>query len=220
MNRVCSEVGAETLYMGAWRSRTANKKRGAEEINKSYQRIKSLLDNLLTANPGSVTAFDVDRFNHAFLCLHPWIKVTEHCRSVFTFDACHSKSSYRGVFLGTSTIEGEGKLVPVAFAICSIENSNNWAWFCELLHTALPTINTNETVIISDREKGIADVVRTELPNAFHAHCVWYIEKMSIRSSELNLGALHIEDFENIMKDISKLHAEAAIYLNEIPPET
>ncbi|KAF0532286.1 hypothetical protein F8M41_011329 [Gigaspora margarita] len=126
MNRVRSEVGAEASYMGAWRSKAANKK---------YGKMKS------------ITAFEIDaenRFNRVFLCLHPWIQATEHCKSIFTFDACHSKSSYKGVYLGVSTIEDEGKLIP----------------------------------------------------------------------------ALHVEDFENIMKDIFKLHTEAAIYLNEIPPET
>jgi len=72
---------------------------------------------------------------------------------VFTFDACHSKSSYKGVYFSVNAIDGEGKLVPIAFAICSVENSDNWMWFCEHLRTALPLMNTIKTVIISDREK-------------------------------------------------------------------
>ncbi|CAG8845630.1 22766_t:CDS:2, partial [Gigaspora margarita] len=130
---------------------------------------------------------------------------TEHCRSVFTFDACHSKSSYKDVYLGANTIEGEGKLV-----------------------LTLPTINTNENIIISDHEKGIANAVQTELPNVFHTHCVWHIEKNVNTKFRTKLGGkiwaiakvLHVEDFENIIKDISKLYTEAAIYFNEILPET
>ncbi|CAG8767181.1 6600_t:CDS:2, partial [Acaulospora morrowiae] len=94
--------------MNRLHSEVANRKRGIEEIEKSYQHIKSLLDNLSNENPGS-----------------PWIEATEHCRPVFTFDACHSKSSYKGVYLSVSIIEGENKLVPIAFAICAIENSDN-----------------------------------------------------------------------------------------------
>ncbi|CAG8822992.1 17766_t:CDS:1, partial [Dentiscutata erythropus] len=63
VNRVRSEVGAEASYMTAWRSRAANKKRKAEEIDRSYQCIKPLFDDLLIANPGSITSFEVDDEN-------------------------------------------------------------------------------------------------------------------------------------------------------------
>ncbi|CAG8853723.1 35617_t:CDS:2, partial [Gigaspora margarita] len=46
---------------------------------------------------------------------------------------------------------------------------------------------------------GILDTVQTKLPNTFHAHCV-----------------LHIEEFDEIMKEISNLNKEASIYLSEI----
>ncbi|CAG8801595.1 8147_t:CDS:2, partial [Dentiscutata erythropus] len=231
INRVRSEVGAETSYMAAWRSRAANKKRKANEIDESYQRIKPLLDNLLIENPESIISFEVDnenQFIRAFLCLWPWIKAAEYCRPVFTLDTCHSKSSYKGVYFGLSAIDGEGKLVPIAFAVCSVENSNNWMWFCENLHTALPIINTNETVIISDREKGISDAVQAKLSNAFHAHCVWHIEKNVNTKFRTKLGgkiwaaakALNAEDFDNIMEEISSLHIEAANYLREIHSAT
>ncbi|CAG8528783.1 22275_t:CDS:2 [Gigaspora margarita] len=231
INRVRSEVGAETSYMAAWRSRAANKKRGLEDVDKSYQCIKPQLDNLLIENPGSIMAFEIDtenRFTCAFLCLSPWIKAVEHCRPVFTFDACHSKSSYKGVYFSASAIDGEGKLVPIAFAICSLENSNNWTWFCEYLYKAFPLLNTNETVIISDREKGISDAIQTKLPNAFHAHCVWHIEKNINTKFKTKLvskiwaaaKALHVKDFDDTMEEISDTHAEATVYLNEIPPAT
>ncbi|CAG8834031.1 5103_t:CDS:1, partial [Gigaspora margarita] len=58
MNRVHSEVRAKTSYMAAWISKAINEKCSIEEINKSYQRIKLLLDNLLMENPGSITAFE------------------------------------------------------------------------------------------------------------------------------------------------------------------
>ncbi|CAG8816407.1 21146_t:CDS:2, partial [Dentiscutata erythropus] len=182
-------------------------------------------------NPGSITSFEVDdenRFVRAFLCLIPWIKATEYCRPVFTLDACHSKSSYNGVYFCANVIEGDGKLVPVAFAIGSVENSSNWAWFCENLNVALPLINTNESVIISDREKGISDAVYSKLPNAFHAYCVWHIEKNVNTKFRTKLDgkiwaaakALHIEGFAEIMEEIFNMHAEAAAYLNEIPSAT
>ncbi|CAG8592440.1 15351_t:CDS:2 [Gigaspora margarita] len=55
MNCVYSEVGAETSYMAAWKSHAINKKRNAEEINKSYQ--------FAYGNLGNITAFEVDADN-------------------------------------------------------------------------------------------------------------------------------------------------------------
>ncbi|CAG8799252.1 14453_t:CDS:2, partial [Dentiscutata erythropus] len=200
VNRVRSEVGAEASYMAAWRSRAANKRRRAAKVDENYQRIKPLLDNLLLANPGSIIAFEINannRFERAFLCLWSWIKAAEHCIHVFTLDACHSKSNYKGVYLSASVVDGEGKLVPIAFAVCSVENSNNWMWFCEHLCIALSRMNSNETVIISDREK-------TKLGGK-----IWAAAK-----------ALHIKDFDDIMEEIFNMHTEAATYLNEIPHAT
>ncbi|CAG8793352.1 2027_t:CDS:2, partial [Dentiscutata erythropus] len=40
---------------------------------------------------------------------------------------------------------GEEKFVPIAFTIASVENSDNWIWFCENLYKALPLMNSNES---------------------------------------------------------------------------
>ncbi|KAF0515738.1 hypothetical protein F8M41_017273 [Gigaspora margarita] len=152
----------------------------ADEENKSYQCIKLLFNNLLIANP----------------------RTTEQCRSVFTFDACHSKLCYKGVYLGASTIEGEGKLVLVAFATCLFENSNNWAM-------------------------SIADAVRTELLNAFHANSVWHIEKNVNTKFRTKLGpsqfthfTYHITTLKNAyMESVYPVDAEMCLPDNRtLPP--
>ncbi|CAG8739377.1 27988_t:CDS:2, partial [Dentiscutata erythropus] len=73
------------------------------------------------------------------------LEAAEYYRTVYTLDACHSKSSYRGVYFCANAIEGEGKFVPIAFAIAFVENSDNWIWFCENLYKALPLMNSNES---------------------------------------------------------------------------
>ncbi|CAG8553516.1 10696_t:CDS:1 [Scutellospora calospora] len=63
VNHIRSEAGVKTSYMAAWRSLIANKKCKAEEIDKGYQYIKPLLDNLLTANLGNIFSFETDAKN-------------------------------------------------------------------------------------------------------------------------------------------------------------
>ena len=72
MNRVRSEVEPRRHIWLLGEVKPLLKKRGVEEINQSYQRIKSLLHNLLMENPGSITAFEVDvedRFTRAFVLI-------------------------------------------------------------------------------------------------------------------------------------------------------
>ncbi|CAG8775674.1 14145_t:CDS:2, partial [Ambispora leptoticha] len=67
--------------------------------------------------------------------------------------------------------------------------------------------------------------VYSKLSNAFHAYCVWHIEKNVNTKFRTKLDgkiwaaakALHIEGFAEIMEEIFNMHAEAAAYLNEIP---
>ncbi|CAG8434550.1 6928_t:CDS:2 [Scutellospora calospora] len=172
VNHLCTEVGAEASYMKAWRSQAINKKHSAEEIEKSYQHINSLLNNLLIENSESVTTF---------------------------------KSSYKDVYFSVSMINSKNRLVPIAFAICSVKNSNNWTWFCEHLHMTFPFMNMIKTIIISDRKKHIEKNVNTKFKTKLGGK-IWAVAK-----------ALHVEEFNKIIEEISDLHEEASIYLSKIP---
>ncbi|KAF0505204.1 Mutator-like transposase [Gigaspora margarita] len=140
VNRLRSEVGAEASYMKAWRSRANNKKGGAEEIEKSYQHINSLLDNLLIENPESVTAFEVDDKTNLLVHFYAY---------------------------------GHGlKLLNIA-GLC--------------LHLTLVT--QNQVTRLGGK--------------------IWAAAK-----------ALHVEEFDKIMEEISNLNEEASIYLSKIPSAT
>ncbi|CAG8734023.1 15745_t:CDS:2, partial [Dentiscutata erythropus] len=86
-------------------------------------------------------------------------------------------------------------------------------------------IENPESVIAFE---GILDTVQTKLPNTFHAYCIWHIEKNINTKFKTKLGdkiwavakALHIKEFNKIIKEISDLHEEASIYLSEIPSTT
>ena len=51
----------------------------------------------------------------------------------------------------------------LAFSIVESKNSSSWNWFIEKINNEF-NLNTEEIVIISDREKGIVQAVSNILP--------------------------------------------------------
>jgi hypothetical protein len=55
------------------------------------------------------------------------------------------------------------------------ENETLWSWFCEHLFEAFNGSFQLETVIISDRDKGLSNAVKSKLPDICHAMCCQHI---------------------------------------------
>ena len=63
----------------------------------------------------------------------------------------------------------------MAYALVPIENEQWWGWFCEHLVNAFDDDLPDQYVIISDRDKGLLNAVKSELPGACHAMCCQHI---------------------------------------------
>ena len=59
--------------------------------------------------------------------------------------------------------DGGDQLLPLAFAIVSAENNDNWEWFLGLVRTRLVGPD-REVCIISDRHQGILNAVEVDIP--------------------------------------------------------
>jgi hypothetical protein len=83
-------------------------------------------------NPSS--AFWLNKNQNAILHLKLRMKINswgasfEHCLPLIAFDACTIRNSYEGVILACYTVNGTGQIMPLAYAIASIEETNNWNW--------------------------------------------------------------------------------------------
>ena len=100
-------------------------------------------------------------------------------------DGCHVKAQC-GVLLFASSIDGNGQLVPIAMAHVPIENGEYWRWFLRLLSSSL-WLEGKDTVVMSDREKGLAGVVEEVLPDRYHAFCVRHVIKNFVSRDMVNL---------------------------------
>ena len=56
-------------------------------------------------------------------------------RPYIGLDGCHLKSKYSGVLLAAVGMDANNGMVPLALAVCEIENTETWSWFLEILHS-------------------------------------------------------------------------------------
>ena len=104
---------------------------------------------------------------------------------MFGLDGCHIKAKYGGVVLVATVLDGNGNIFPGAIGIAESENEETWCWFLDLLREALHVENDGDgLVVISDREKGIKKAVKTYLPLAHHAYCVFTFKRMKRRNTK------------------------------------
>ncbi|KAK9186817.1 hypothetical protein WN944_018206 [Citrus x changshan-huyou] len=96
------------------------------------------------------------------------------CRSYIELDRCHLKSKYGGVLLVAVSIDANNGIVPLAIAVCEIENTETWTWFLEILHSYFDNGSYHIT-FCSDRQKGLLGVIGNTWPTAFHRPCARHI---------------------------------------------
>jgi hypothetical protein len=112
----------------------------------SYNRVGMVLSAMAATNPGmyhvveplgSVTRIYKDKivrvFGRAFWTFGPCIMAFQHCRPVITVDGTFLTGQYKGTLLTAIGNDGGDKLVPLAFALVSAENNENWAWFLNVV---------------------------------------------------------------------------------------
>jgi zinc finger SWIM domain-containing protein 3 len=80
--------------------------------------------------------------------------------------------------LAATAPDARGQLFPVAFAVVSAENDENWEWFLGNLNSIakdnLPTAITtiDDITFLSDQQQGLLEGVGTWFPASVHAYCL------------------------------------------------
>ena len=74
-------------------------------------------------------------------------------RKFLAVDGTFLKSRFVQTLLFAVEIDGNGKNLPLAWAIVESENKDSWTWFFSHLKTAIPEVLG--MTMISDRDKGL-----------------------------------------------------------------
>ncbi|KAK8557197.1 hypothetical protein V6N13_013473 [Hibiscus sabdariffa] len=97
------------------------------------------------------------------------------CRPIIGLDGCHMKGYYQGHLLAVVGIDADDSIYPIAFAVVESENQSSWNWFLEILDNDLEINNSNSSTFMTNRQKGLMEVVLEQFPYSEHRTCVRHL---------------------------------------------
>ncbi|KAA0066827.1 uncharacterized protein E6C27_scaffold271G001850 [Cucumis melo var. makuwa] len=114
-----------------------------------------------------------------------WLSVVVHYntgtrvdRPLIQIDGTHLYGKYKGKMLTALSIDVNGHIFPLAFAIVEGENASSWSWFLYALRQYVT--DRDGICLISDRHRGILAAINNEEigwsePQAFHRYCLCHV---------------------------------------------
>ena len=89
-------------------------------------------------------------------------------------DGTHMKDQYRMTILSMVTLDGNNQIIPLSWAIVPAEDYENWRWFLRQVARYIP-LDEEDSVIMSDRGKGLVAAVDEIYPQAVHGYCCQHL---------------------------------------------
>ncbi|XP_060169346.1 uncharacterized protein LOC132600295 [Lycium barbarum] len=129
-----NDFGMDVSYMVAWRAKERAMNDLMGEPAESYKRLPGYLYILDKTYPGSHIRMRKTReneFMYVFIALYAFIKDFDYCRPIVVVDGSHLKTPYNGTFVSSSTLDGAGNILPLAYGVIDSENDRSWTWFFE-----------------------------------------------------------------------------------------
>jgi hypothetical protein len=235
------ELGVDITYSKALRAREA-----AFELNNgthedAYKNLPQYCQDLEAVDPKTKAVVERtadNKFHRMFLCHGACAVGFVYCRPLLGLDGTHLKSKYKGILLAATATDANGQLFPLAYAIVSIENDDNWLWFLRLLHEIIETNapdlvvereeQADRLVFLSDRQKGLIEGVERVFPHSPHGFCMKHLEEnfhKQFKNVELKkllwkaARALTKEDFDAALEEMKLINPRTVpwLYANANP---
>lgn len=137
-----TEFGIDIEYSKALRG----KERAIEMIHgtfeDAYKAMPQYCRDIEATNPGSIASLELtsdNRFKRVFISFGASAMGFAHCRPLIGLDGTHLKTRYQGILLGATAVDALGQLFPLAYAVVSAENNENWLWMLQHLHRVIET---------------------------------------------------------------------------------
>ena len=127
---------------------------------------------------GNSVARDVRKFQRVFWTFKQCGDAFKHCKPIIQVDGTHLYGRYKGTLLIATTQDGNGNVLPLAFAIVEGKILLAWSWF--LSHLRVHVTDKQRICLISDRHRSIKSAVDNAVigwsqPNAYHVYCIRHI---------------------------------------------
>lgn len=147
-----------------------------------YNLLESYAHELKKRNPGTSvwiqTELDgeITRFKRIYICIEALKRGWKAgCRPFIGLDGCHLKSVHKGQLLSAVGIDGNNGIYPIAWAVVEQETKDSWTWFLEFLKVDLDIHHSIHYTFMSDKQKGLEQVLKELFPDAAHRHCVRHL---------------------------------------------
>lgn len=111
------------------------------------------------------------QFQRLYICLSACKKCfLEGCRHVIYLDGCHLKEPHPEKLLSVIGIDANNGMYPIAYAVAKVDSFSTYMWFLKILVVDLNIANSNGYVFMSDKQKGLINVIHALFPNGEHRH--------------------------------------------------
>ncbi|KAH1220998.1 hypothetical protein GmHk_12G034504 [Glycine max] len=191
VERINSQFAYKVLYKKAW---LAKQKAIAIEYgdwDESYAKLSSWLTHMQNHSPGSyfqilhddfivgnTVSHEHRQFHRVFWTFGQCKEAFKYCKPIIQVGGTHLYGKYRGTLLMPTSQDGNGGVLPLAFAVVQGETLTAWSWF--LAHLREHVTDKNCICLISDRHASIKSVVANEAlgwqpPHDYHVYCVRHI---------------------------------------------
>ncbi|XP_072090618.1 uncharacterized protein [Arachis hypogaea] len=119
---------------------------------------------------------DLRILTRVFRAFYPCINAFRSCKPLVQVDSTHLYEKYKGALLVAVSQDGNGNIVPLAFAIVEGETADAWHFF--LSHLRTHVVNRDGVGLISDRhEYNISAVGYFRTIREFNMHYERYCER-------------------------------------------
>ena len=149
-------------------------------INHSVRNLSSLNQPLSKKSIECAPEENGQRFRHVFICYGASASGFQYCRPILSLDGTHLKSKYKGVLLTATATDAHESLFPLAYAVVSNENDDNWLWFNRLLRNVImehaPSfLDPQALTFVSDRQKGLLEALGIVFPQSPNGYCLRHL---------------------------------------------
>ncbi|KAL5579525.1 hypothetical protein UlMin_011967 [Ulmus minor] len=150
---------------------------------KQYALLWDYCEELRKKNPGTTAKIKVETgpngssvFQRIYICLGACKRgFLQACRPLVGLDGCHTKGLFSGQLLSAVGADANNCVYPIAYSIVEQENKDTWSWFVGLSMEDLVIESGRGWTFITDRQKGLVQVLEELLPEAEHRYCVRHI---------------------------------------------
>ncbi|XP_010497245.1 PREDICTED: uncharacterized protein LOC104774311, partial [Camelina sativa] len=134
-----------------------------DECNAQFSRLRDYQYQLTKTMPGSTVEINtrtrddgLDEFYQIYICFEPlrtsWKK---NCRPIIGLDGTFLKHNIQGTLLTAVGRDPNNQIYPIAWAVVSGENHDNWEWFIHKLKVDLDLGDGENITMISDMHTSI-----------------------------------------------------------------